>query len=154
MMVAAVVREDRIVAIHRTFLRADGAGKADLDPDKMTLGPCKGGAVPLAPVRRILAVAEGIETGISYQQATNIPTWAALSAGGIRNLVLPDLVEEVTVAADPDPVGLMAALAAAAAGSPKAGASVSPARHWGSTSMISRWPYYERDAVSGPQPYH
>jgi putative DNA primase/helicase len=64
-------------------------------------------------LERILAVAEGIEMGLSYQQATGIPTWAALSAGGIRNLVLPDLVEEVTVAADPDPVGVMAALAAA-----------------------------------------
>lgn len=113
MMVAVVVRNDRIVAIHRTFLQADGAGKADFDPNKMTLGPCKGGAVPLAPAGPVLAVSEGIETGLSYQQATGSPTWAALSAGGIRNLILPDIVEEVIIAADPDPVGLMAARAAA-----------------------------------------
>ena len=134
MMVAVVVREDRIVAIHRTFLRADGAGKADLDPDKMTLGPCKGGAVPLAPPGPILAVAEGIETGLSYQQTTDIPTWAALSAGGIRNLVLPDIVEEVVVAADPDPVGMMAARAAAGRWLAQGRRVRSPGRHWGSTS--------------------
>jgi hypothetical protein len=40
-MVAAVLLDDRIVAVHRTFLREDGRGKADLDPDKMTLGRAK-----------------------------------------------------------------------------------------------------------------
>ena len=113
MMVAAVLYGGRIVAVHRTFLRPDGSGKAKLDPDKMTLGPCKGGAVPLAPAGRVLAVAEGIETALSYMEVTGTPTWAALSAGGIRNIVLPDCVCEVVVAADPDPVGIMAAHAAA-----------------------------------------
>jgi putative DNA primase/helicase len=113
MMVAAVERDGRIVAIHRTFLRGDGKDKASLDPNKMTLGPCKGAAVLLAPAGPVLAVAEGIETALSYMDETNIPTWAALSAGGIRDLILPGIVEEVIVAADPDPVGIMAALAAA-----------------------------------------
>jgi putative DNA primase/helicase len=113
MMVAAVVRDGRMVAVHRTFLRADGRGKSDLDPNKMTLGACKGGAVPLAAAGPILAVAEGIETALSFMLATAVPTWAALSAGGIRNLVLPEIVREVVIAADPDPVGLMAARAAA-----------------------------------------
>lgn len=112
MMVAAVVRDDRIVAIHRTFLRHDGKGKADLDPDKMTLGPCKGAAVRFAPADPMLAVAEGIETALSLL-VTGIPTWAALSGGGLRALVLPAGVREVVIAADPDPVGLMAARAAA-----------------------------------------
>jgi hypothetical protein len=116
MMVAAVVLEgrmDRSVAVHRTFLRQDGLGKADLDPDKMTLGRCKGGAVRLAPPARVLAVSEGIESGLSYMAGSGIATWAALSAAGIRNLVLPDIVQQVVVAVDPDPVGLMAAWYAA-----------------------------------------
>jgi hypothetical protein len=46
-------------------------------------------------------------------QATGTPTWAALSARGIRNLVLPEIAREVVIAADPDPVGLIAARAAA-----------------------------------------
>ncbi len=65
MMVGAIVFEDRLnlcAAVHRTFLRQDGLGKADLDPDKMTLGRCKGGAVPLAPLAPVLAVSEGIES--------------------------------------------------------------------------------------------
>ena len=101
------------VAVHRTFLRADGSGKADLEPNKMTLGPCKGAAVQLAPAASTLAVSEGIESGLSYMQAAGVPTWAALSAIGIRNLVLPTTVIEVIIAVDPDPVGLIAARAAA-----------------------------------------
>ena len=46
-------------------------------------------------------------------EATGTPTWAALSARGIRSLILPDHIVEVIIAADPDPVGIMAARAAA-----------------------------------------
>jgi hypothetical protein len=113
MMVAAVLYGGRLVAVHRTFLRQDGSGKANLNPDKMTLGPCKGGAVPLGPAGPVLAVAEGVETALSYMAVTGTHTWAAQSAGGIRNLVLPECVLEVVIAADPDPVGIMAARAAA-----------------------------------------
>ena len=31
------------LAIHRTFLARDGSGKAPVDPQKMMLGPCRGG---------------------------------------------------------------------------------------------------------------
>jgi hypothetical protein len=113
-MVALVEHVSRgPVAVHRTFLRPDGSGKAAVDPAKMTLGPCKGGAVRLAPAWPILAIAEGIESALSYMQRTGIPTWAALSAGGMRNLILPDDVAEVVIAADPDPVGMIAARVAA-----------------------------------------
>jgi putative DNA primase/helicase len=116
MMVAAVVLAgdmNKRVAVHRTFLGQNGLGKANLDPDKMTLGRCKGGSVPLAPPAPILAVSEGIETGLSYIVGSGIGTWAALSAVGIRNLILPEIVRQVIVAVDPDPVGLMAARFAA-----------------------------------------
>lgn len=113
MMVASVLFDGRIAAVHRTFLRPDGSGKANLDPNKMTLGPCKGAAVPLAPAGPVIAVAEGIESALGYMQAARTPTWAGVSAGGIRNLILPDTVRDVVIAADPDPVGIMAAHAAA-----------------------------------------
>jgi putative DNA primase/helicase len=114
-MVALVEHVDNgPVAVHRTFLRADGSGKADLDPNKMTLGPSKGAAVQLArPRNGVLAVAEGIESALSYMQGTEIPTWAALSAVGICNLVLPRDATEIIIAIDPDPVGVMKAHAAA-----------------------------------------
>ncbi len=49
-MVALVTAgaDDRPLAIHRTFLAHDGRGKAPVDPQKMMLGPCRGGAVRLA----------------------------------------------------------------------------------------------------------
>jgi putative DNA primase/helicase len=115
-VVGAVVLDGRIgwgVAVHRTFLRHDGLGKADLDPDKMTLGRCKGGAVRLAPPAPVLAVSEGIESGPSYMAGSGIGTWAALSANGIRSLILPEIVRQVVLAVDPDPVGLLAARSAA-----------------------------------------
>jgi putative DNA primase/helicase len=61
----------------------------------------------------MIAVTEGIESGLSYQEATGTPTWAAMSALGIKQLILPDEVQHVVIAADPDPVGIMAAHAAA-----------------------------------------
>jgi len=48
-MVALVTRgtDDAPLAIHRTFLARNGAGKAPVEPQKMMLGPCRGGAVRL-----------------------------------------------------------------------------------------------------------
>lgn len=115
-MLAAVTDwQGRIRAVHRTYLARDGKGKAPVTPAKMTLGPVGGFACHLAPAGEELAVSEGIETGLSVQQATGIPTWAALSAGGIRNLILPPLplASSVTICADNDPVGLRAAHEAA-----------------------------------------
>jgi putative DNA primase/helicase len=116
MLAAAVVLSGdplKFAGVHRTFLRTDGLGKAPLDPDKMTLGDIRGAGVPLANPGPKTAVSEGIETGLSFQQATGIPTLAALSAGGLQALLLPAVVQEVFIAADADPVGLKAAQAAA-----------------------------------------
>lgn len=100
-------------AIHRTFLRLDGAGKAGVSKPKQSLGPIAGGAVRLTEHGPVLAVTEGIETGLSVLSSTGIPTWAALSTGGMRALILPDDAREVLIAADNDAPGLEAAGAAA-----------------------------------------
>jgi hypothetical protein len=70
-------------AIHRTFISADGSGKAAVEPEKASLGPVAGGAVRLAQVRagQWLLVAEGLETTFSVMHACAFPGWAALSAG-------------------------------------------------------------------------
>ena len=47
-----------------------GLGKAPVDPQKMMLGPCRGGAVRLAPAGDVLSVGEGIETCLAAMQAT------------------------------------------------------------------------------------
>jgi putative DNA primase/helicase len=115
MLAAAILLTDppKIVGVHRTFLREDGSGKAPLNPDKMTLGDIRGAGVPLATLMPKVAVSEGIETGLSVQQATGIPTVAAVSAGGVQALLLPAGVTEVIIAADADEVGIKAAHAAA-----------------------------------------
>lgn len=95
------------MAVHRTYLRADGQGKAPVEPNKAMLGKVRGGAVYLAPPAQRLAVAEGIETAASVMQATGLPCWAALSAGGLEALRLPPPaeVQEVIVFGDRDESG-------------------------------------------------
>ncbi len=107
------VGETQPVAIHRTFLMQDGSAKAKVTPNKMMLGKTQGGAVRLAEPTDTLAICEGIETGLSVLQATGIPTWAALSCGNMRNLILPDSVRTVMICADHDAPGIKAAEMAA-----------------------------------------
>ena len=110
-MVALVSRgpNDAPLAVHRTFLARDGSGKAPVDPKKMMLGPCRGGAVRLSQPGDMLMVGEGIETCLAAIQATGTPAWAALSTSGLRALELPGEVREVIVLADGDDPGEAAA---------------------------------------------
>ena len=111
MMVALVTNgaDGMPVAIHRTYLARDGGGKAPIDPQKMMLGPCRGGAVRLAGPGDVPMVGEGIETSIAAMQASGHPAWAALSTSGLRSLDLPTNVSEVIVLADGDEAGEAAA---------------------------------------------
>jgi hypothetical protein len=113
-MVAAVrnVHGD-VTGLHRTWLREDGAGKANLSPAKAMLGICRGGAVRLAAVDDELGVSEGIESGLSVQQATGLPVWAALSTSGLTGLLMPGRVRRIVVLADGDGPGEEAAQVAA-----------------------------------------
>jgi putative DNA primase/helicase len=114
-MVAAVQNlAGEIVSIHRTFLTGDGR-KAPVEPVKMALGPIRGGAVRLAPARETLALAEGIETALSVQQATGIPTWAALGTANLPHVELSAIVREIIICADADRNGAGERAAEAAA---------------------------------------
>jgi putative DNA primase/helicase len=92
------------VAIHKTFLRADGFGKATVEPNKASLGPVASGAVRFGLPRdgEWLVIAEGIETTLSVVHACGLSGWAALSANGIKNLVLPREANHVLICADND----------------------------------------------------
>lgn len=108
-------RNGNPLAIHRTFLERDGCGKASVNPNRMMLGPCRGGAVRLSEsIGNKVMVGEGIETCLAAMQVLQVPTWAALSTSGLRTLELPDTVEEVVILADGDPPGEAAARQAAA----------------------------------------
>lgn len=90
-------------ALHRTYLQADGSGKAQAEPVKMMLGPCAGGTVHLSQTDGPLVVCEGIETGLSlfFGLVTGAATvWPALSTSGVRSLRLPQQSRPLTVAAD------------------------------------------------------
>ena len=112
-MVARVEGADGF-AVHRTYLAPDGAGKAPVEPARMMLGACAGGAVRLLGGHRRLVVAEGIETALSLASGLlpgPLSLWAALSAPGMAALRLPPLVAgaEVVVASDGDRAGREAA---------------------------------------------
>jgi phage/plasmid primase-like uncharacterized protein len=99
------------LGIHRTFLRPEGSGKADVAPSKMMLGPSAGGAVRFGPDGRIIALAEGIETALSVSRASRLTVWATLSTSGMKAVLLPPppVGEVVIIAADHDEAGLAAA---------------------------------------------
>jgi putative DNA primase/helicase len=110
-MVALVTHgtDAKPLGVHRTFLGHDGSGKALVEPAKMMLGPCRGGAVRLGSGAEFLMVGEGIETCLAAMQATGHPTWAALSTSGLRALDLPREFRNVIVLADGDNPGEAAA---------------------------------------------
>ena len=107
MIAAAMNTEGKVLAIHRTYLRNDGKDKAPVQPAKMTFGAVSGLSCHLAEAGETLIISEGIETGLCMQFATRTPTWAALSAGGMRNLILPPLplASTIIIAADNDASG-------------------------------------------------
>lgn len=114
-MVAAV-QGSGAAAVHRTYLRADGSGKADLDQPKAMLGAVSGGAVRLTDGPGPLVVAEGIETALSLASGLlqrPATVWAALSTSGIRGLRLPGRPGRLTIAPDGDDPGRAAAHALA-----------------------------------------
>ena len=115
-MIARVDDVDgQLIGIHRTFLRADGLGKADLEPSRAALGPVKGGAIRLAPAGPTLMIGEGVENCLSAMQATGLPAWSAISASFMESLLLPDVVREIIIVADNDRNGAGQRAAARAA---------------------------------------
>ena len=105
----------RGVAVHRTYLAPGGMGKAKLDPPRATLGPIGGAVVRLCQPRagEPLVLGEGIETSLSAGLLTGLPAWAALSAGNMARVPLPDHVRAVWIASDHDAAGQRAAWQAA-----------------------------------------
>ncbi len=103
--------DGRALGIHRTYLCPDGSGKADVNPNKMMLGPSAGGAVRFGPDGPVIALAEGIETALSVARASRLTVWATLSTSGLKGLILPPppVAEVVIICADNDEAGLSAA---------------------------------------------
>ena len=93
------------IAMHRTWLKLDGSGKADLPKAKKMLGRTSGGAVRLAPIGEngVLGLTEGIETALAVMTARpDLPVWAALSASGMEQVRLPSEAKRIVILADHD----------------------------------------------------
>jgi putative DNA primase/helicase len=101
--------EGNTVAIHRTYLTAEGA-KADVPNPKQVSGTLPpGSAVRLYVPEDRLGIAEGIETAISAAELFQIPVWTALSANGVASWIPPNTVNEVVIFADNDAAGKQSA---------------------------------------------
>ena len=98
------------LAIHRTFLNPLGTDKFNGDPNKMTLGPTKGGVVKFGGVEDgSIAIGEGIETCLSAYLLHGWNVWATTSVGGLLQLEFPPEVKQVILLQDRDDAGSHAA---------------------------------------------
>lgn len=109
MLCAVLNAEGKLRAIHRTYLKQDGSGKAEIDQARMTLGSIGGFSVHLSRAVSSLVLAEGIETALSASQLRGLPAWSTLSAGNMEKIILPERIKEVIIAADHDECGLTSA---------------------------------------------
>lgn len=112
MMAPLVAPSGQIVALHRTYLTADG-GKADVPTVKKltsTAGPMAGACIPLnEPSRGVIGIAEGIETALAAWLASSVPTVAAYSANNLAAYCWPAGVRRLVIFADNDRTGREAA---------------------------------------------
>ena len=114
MLAAVVAPEGGMVAVHRTFLTAEGR-KAPVDPVKMVLGEFRGCHVPVwkgqhrQPLHAIpegiaVHIAEGIEDALSVALLLpEVRVVAAVSIGNLAAIVLPPQVGEVVLIGQNDP---------------------------------------------------
>jgi hypothetical protein len=115
-MVAAIREPDgNLRSLHRTFLNHLKPAKAPIDPQRMLWGGIspKGCAIHLSPPAERMLLSEGIESTASAMKLLRLPGWAAISAGNLRQVILPEMVKDIVIAADNDDAGYHAAVTAA-----------------------------------------
>lgn len=105
--------ENKATGIQRTYLQADGRGKADVDKPKLSLGRVRGGAIRLAPAAAELVVCEGLEDGLTLQQEMGKAVWVAAGASMLPSMRFPAGVQSVVIGADGDEAGAREASKAA-----------------------------------------
>lgn len=101
-MVTAMTRGRKVAALHRTYLKPDGSGKADMVKPKLMIGPVRGTAIRLShgpsglsPIKAAaagktgpLAIGEGIETCLTVACAR--PDYRVWAAGSLSLMGLLD----------------------------------------------------------------
>ncbi|MBB2157995.1 DNA primase [Gluconacetobacter diazotrophicus] len=106
-MIAAVTDLDgTLTGVHRTWLAADGRGKAPVDHPRRALGGLLGHAVRFGVAADVLAAGEGIETVLSLRQILpDLPLAACLSSAHLAAMIFPPLLRRLYVLRDDDPAG-------------------------------------------------
>jgi len=97
--------QEKFVSMHRTFLKPDGSGKAEMeDPRKMMPGELPDGACVMLSeyTGGPLGVAEGIETAMSASALFEMPVWAAINSSLLAKWTPPEGCTEVAVFSDND----------------------------------------------------
>lgn len=93
--------DGRVVSLHRTYLQG-GVKVPGRDAKKLLSAGIGGAAVRLFHATEELAIAEGIETALAVHLRTGKPVWAAISAGNMEKVWIPETVRRLCVYADND----------------------------------------------------
>lgn len=112
-LLAAMSRVNgELVTYHRIYLDAKGCGITGENRKMMLPPPCQqgeinGAAIQLAQPRmgasgKILALTEGVETGLAVMAAMDLPVWACYSSALLETVEIPSDVEVVVIFADND----------------------------------------------------
>ena len=114
-------KNGKALTLHRTFLKPDGSGKADVSRPKMVMAPprdMRGGYIVLdkphvANTGKYIGIAEGIENALSAREAMGCAMFCGFSDRLMAMTNFPEEVTNVFVFADKEPSG--AGMAAAEA---------------------------------------
>lgn len=101
-MICKASKGNRLVGLHVTFLK-DGV-KVTRKMYSVAERSMVGSAVRLNKIgdSETLLIAEGIETALSARQITGIPAWAAMDAGKMESVEIPEHIKNVVIAGDID----------------------------------------------------
>ena len=107
---------DEFAGVHRTFLKPDGSGKANVEPQRMALGGMAGAVIKISADEDVttgLGICEGVEDAVAVLKAGWQPIWCCMSAGNLGCFPVLPGIEALTVFADADQPGMDAAHRAA-----------------------------------------
>lgn len=101
-MLSPITRNGEWQTFHVTYL--DQGKKADVPCSRKVLpgGSMIGGGVELYPAAEVMGVGEGIESSIAAKMLFNVPTHAAISAGGMAKWDAPAIAKTIHIFADND----------------------------------------------------
>lgn len=116
-MIACMQDAGGVRAVHRTWLKPDGSGKADVEPQRKIWPAFTGSIIAIArgasglPVKEAnaagiadtLVLTEGIEDALTVAQADGQPrVWAVGSLSNLAHVPVPDCASEIIVCVDND----------------------------------------------------